>query len=99
MFGPESVGLPAEVQRDEHITERVKIPMKPGRRSSIWLTPHRLPCLRPGARTTVEEAPSSMATANTTICPSTWFSRFWFYPSLAEQIRRDPENKEYTEQG
>ena len=33
MFGPESVGLPAEVQRDEHITERVKIPMKPGRRS------------------------------------------------------------------
>lgn len=33
MFGPESVGLPAEVQRDEHVTERVKIPMKPGRRS------------------------------------------------------------------
>ena len=33
MFGPESGGLPAEVQRDEHITERVKIPMKPGRRS------------------------------------------------------------------
>lgn len=33
MFGPESVGLPEEVQNDEHITERVKIPMVPGRRS------------------------------------------------------------------
>ena len=33
MFGPESVGLPADVQQDEHITERVKIPMIPGRRS------------------------------------------------------------------
>ena len=29
MFGPESVGLPAEVQQDPHVTERVKIPMKP----------------------------------------------------------------------
>ena len=26
MFGPESVGLPADVQQDEHITERVKNP-------------------------------------------------------------------------
>lgn len=33
MFGPESVGLPAEVQQDPHVTKRVKIPMKPGRRS------------------------------------------------------------------
>lgn len=33
MFGPESVGLPEAVQNDEHITERVKIPMVPGRRS------------------------------------------------------------------
>ena len=33
MFGPESVGLPPEVQQDTHITERVKIPMVPGRRS------------------------------------------------------------------
>ncbi|WP_421082836.1 tRNA (cytidine(34)-2'-O)-methyltransferase [Rothia nasimurium] len=33
MFGPESVGLPDEVQNDEHVTERVKIPMVPGRRS------------------------------------------------------------------
>lgn len=33
MFGPESVGLPEKVQQDEHITERVKIPMVPGRRS------------------------------------------------------------------
>lgn len=33
MFGPESVGLPQYVQDDEHITERVKIPMVPGRRS------------------------------------------------------------------
>ena len=33
MFGPESVGLPEAVQNDEHITERVKIPMAPGRRS------------------------------------------------------------------
>ena len=33
MFGPESVGLPAEVQQDPHVSERVKIPMKPGRRS------------------------------------------------------------------
>ena len=33
MFGPESVGLPQDVQDDPHITQRVKIPMKPGRRS------------------------------------------------------------------
>lgn len=33
MFGPESVGLPQEVQDDPHITERVKIPMLEGRRS------------------------------------------------------------------
>ena len=33
MFGPESVGLLEKVQQDEHITERVKIPMIPGRRS------------------------------------------------------------------
>lgn len=33
MFGPESVGLPAEVQNAEQITERVKIPMLEGRRS------------------------------------------------------------------
>lgn len=33
MFGPESVGLPAEVQQAEQITERVKIPMLEGRRS------------------------------------------------------------------
>lgn len=33
MFGPESVGLPELVQQDAHVTERVKIPMLPGRRS------------------------------------------------------------------
>ena len=33
MFGPESVGLPAEVQQAKQITERVKIPMLEGRRS------------------------------------------------------------------
>lgn len=33
MFGPESVGLPAEVQQAEQITERVKIPMLEERRS------------------------------------------------------------------
>lgn len=33
MFGPESVGLPVEVQQTEQITERVKIPMLEGRRS------------------------------------------------------------------
>ncbi|MDY3048914.1 MAG: tRNA (cytidine(34)-2'-O)-methyltransferase [Rothia sp. (in: high G+C Gram-positive bacteria)] len=33
MFGPESSGLPPEVQKDPHITDRVKIPMKAGRRS------------------------------------------------------------------
>ena len=33
MFGPESVGLPAEVEQAEQITERVKIPMLEGRRS------------------------------------------------------------------
>lgn len=33
MFGPESVGLPERVQYDERISERVKIPMVPGRRS------------------------------------------------------------------
>lgn len=33
MFGPESVGLPREVQQSEQITEQVKIPMLRGRRS------------------------------------------------------------------
>ncbi|MEO9138848.1 MAG: tRNA (cytidine(34)-2'-O)-methyltransferase [Jatrophihabitans sp.] len=33
MFGPEPTGLAAEVLRDPHITERVRIPMLPGRRS------------------------------------------------------------------
>ena len=33
MFGPESVGLPEHVQNDPHVTQRVKIPMVPGRRS------------------------------------------------------------------
>lgn len=32
-FGPESSGLPEEVQRDPHVTRRVRIPMQPGRRS------------------------------------------------------------------
>lgn len=33
LFGPESVGLPDEVLADAHITERLRIPMLPGRRS------------------------------------------------------------------
>lgn len=33
MFGPESVGLPEQVQNDPHVTQRVKIPMVSGRRS------------------------------------------------------------------
>ncbi|WP_237199803.1 tRNA (cytidine(34)-2'-O)-methyltransferase [Rothia nasimurium] len=33
MFGPESVGLPEQVQNDPHVTQRVKIPMVAGRRS------------------------------------------------------------------
>ncbi|MDY6051921.1 MAG: tRNA (cytidine(34)-2'-O)-methyltransferase [Rothia sp. (in: high G+C Gram-positive bacteria)] len=33
MFGPESVGLPQDVQNDPHVTQQVKIPMVPGRRS------------------------------------------------------------------
>lgn len=33
MFGPESVGLPREVQQSEQITEQVKIPMLRERRS------------------------------------------------------------------
>ena len=33
MFGRESVGLPRQVQEDPHVTERVRIPMLPGRRS------------------------------------------------------------------
>lgn len=33
MFGPESVGLPAEVKTDPHITARVRLPMLPGLRS------------------------------------------------------------------
>ncbi|MDO4252695.1 MAG: tRNA (cytidine(34)-2'-O)-methyltransferase [Rothia sp. (in: high G+C Gram-positive bacteria)] len=33
MFGPESVGLPAHVQQDPQVTERVSIPMLSGRRS------------------------------------------------------------------
>lgn len=32
-FGPESVGLPDEVQNAPEVTERVRIPMLPGRRS------------------------------------------------------------------
>lgn len=33
MFGPEPTGLPEPVLADEHVTERVRIPMLPGRRS------------------------------------------------------------------
>lgn len=33
MFGPEPTGLPAEVLADPHVTDRVRIPMLPGRRS------------------------------------------------------------------
>jgi tRNA (cytidine/uridine-2'-O-)-methyltransferase len=33
MFGPEPTGLSAEVLRDAHITDRLRIPMLPGRRS------------------------------------------------------------------
>jgi tRNA (cytidine/uridine-2'-O-)-methyltransferase len=33
LFGPESVGLPAEVKVDEHVTATVRLPMLEGRRS------------------------------------------------------------------
>ena len=33
MFGPEPTGLPETVLNDAHVTERVRIPMLPGRRS------------------------------------------------------------------
>jgi tRNA (cytidine/uridine-2'-O-)-methyltransferase len=33
MFGPESVGLPADVKADPHVTARVRLPMLPGLRS------------------------------------------------------------------
>jgi tRNA (cytidine/uridine-2'-O-)-methyltransferase len=33
MFGPEPTGLPAEVLADPHVTDRLRIPMLPGRRS------------------------------------------------------------------
>lgn len=33
LFGPESVGLPAAVAHDSHVTERLRIPMRPARRS------------------------------------------------------------------
>ncbi|GEO93988.1 tRNA (cytidine(34)-2'-O)-methyltransferase [Kocuria turfanensis] len=33
LFGRESVGLPAEVKADPHVTARVRIPMLPARRS------------------------------------------------------------------
>ncbi len=33
LFGPEPTGLPAEVLNDQHVTDRLKIPMQPARRS------------------------------------------------------------------
>jgi tRNA (cytidine/uridine-2'-O-)-methyltransferase len=33
MFGPESVGLPAEVQEAPEVTDRVRLPMRPSNRS------------------------------------------------------------------
>ena len=33
LFGPESVGLPAEVKSDPRVTARVRLPMQPSRRS------------------------------------------------------------------
>ena len=33
LFGPEPTGLPAEVLADQRVTERVRIPMRPGMRS------------------------------------------------------------------
>ncbi len=64
MFGPESVGLPADVQQDEHITERVKIPMIPGRRSLIWRTPRPSQFLKHGANTDSQEERFSFMCAN-----------------------------------
>ncbi|MGI8577855.1 MAG: tRNA (cytidine(34)-2'-O)-methyltransferase [Nocardioidaceae bacterium] len=33
LFGPESSGLPPDVQADSHVTETVRVPMRPGLRS------------------------------------------------------------------
>lgn len=33
LFGPESVGLPDEVQHDKRVTDRLRLPMRPGSRS------------------------------------------------------------------
>jgi tRNA (cytidine/uridine-2'-O-)-methyltransferase len=33
LFGPESVGLPADVQHAPQVTDRLRVPMLPGRRS------------------------------------------------------------------
>ncbi len=33
LFGPEPTGLPAEVLADPHVTDRLRIPMQPARRS------------------------------------------------------------------
>jgi tRNA (cytidine/uridine-2'-O-)-methyltransferase len=33
MYGPESVGLPPEIQRAPEITDRLKLPMMPATRS------------------------------------------------------------------
>jgi tRNA (cytidine/uridine-2'-O-)-methyltransferase len=33
LFGPEPTGLSADVLADPHVTDRVRIPMLPGRRS------------------------------------------------------------------
>lgn len=33
MFGPESVGLPPELEQDHHVDALLRIPMQPGRRS------------------------------------------------------------------
>lgn len=61
MFGPESVGLPAEVQQDPHVSERVKIPMKPGRRSLNLANSASIAIFEAWRQNGFEEAPSSMA--------------------------------------
>ncbi|MDQ3053767.1 MAG: tRNA (uridine(34)/cytosine(34)/5-carboxymethylaminomethyluridine(34)-2'-O)-methyltransferase TrmL, partial [Actinomycetota bacterium] len=33
MFGPEPTGLPVDVLEDPHVTDRLRIPMQPARRS------------------------------------------------------------------
>ena len=90
MFGPESVGLPAEVQQDPHDRTREDSD-EAGRRSLNLANSASIAILRRGSGTVLREEPSSMATAHHNLPGPLVQQILETRPPPAEQIRQDPQ--------